>query len=163
MTTAVEGPSSGCMASTTPATAEALRAMMTMSCTPASPALPASLGATVTSLPSASSLRPRSRMAARWGPRAIRVTSSPASASRAPMSPPIAPAPKTQIFMRSRVPSGQAQTLGEADALQLARGALGNLLQQHDAPRHLEIRQMAGDEVAQLPLRGLLSFAQHDS
>ena len=42
---------------------------------------------------------PCSRIAARCGPRATKLTSAPARASCTPIKPPIAPAPKIQIFM----------------------------------------------------------------
>src|SRR5690242_410155 len=119
------------------------------------------VGVTVSSLSSDWSLRPLARMAWRCGPRAISVTSSPAADSRAPKSPPMAPAPKTQILMGPRRPSGEAEALGEADALQLARWPFGDLRQQHDPARHLEIRQAMGDEIAELPLGGLVPLAQH--
>src|SRR5262245_57213024 len=47
---------------------------------------------------------PFARIASRCAPRATRLTSWPAAASLAPSTPPIAPAPTTQTFMR-RVPS----------------------------------------------------------
>ena len=39
------------------------------------------------------------RMAARWAPRAMKLTSKPAWASLPPKYPPMAPAPMTAIFM----------------------------------------------------------------
>ena len=87
-------------------------------------------------------------IAARCGPRAMKVTSAPAAASLTPRKPPIAPAPKTAIFMRRSKP----ELLGQADALQLAGGALGDFGQEHDLARHLESGQPRGGELAQLAL-----------
>src|SRR3990172_1675631 len=79
----------------------ALSVRITTSCTPASLSLLVALTLRATcSLPSSSiSFRPSRRMASRCAPRAISVTSSPASASFAPIKPPMAPAPTMQIFM----------------------------------------------------------------
>src|SRR3989344_1695365 len=79
----------------------ALSARITTSCAPASLSLLVALTLRATcSAPSSSiSFRPFWRIASRCAPRAIGVASSPASASFAPIKPPMAPAPTTQIFM----------------------------------------------------------------
>src|SRR3989344_3787013 len=79
----------------------ALSARITTSCAPASLSLLVALTLRATcSLPSSSiSFRPFRRVASRCAPRAISVTSLPASASLAPINPPMAPAPTMQIFM----------------------------------------------------------------
>ena len=87
-----------------------------------------------------------------------RTTSAPALAQLgAPGRPPMAPAPKMQIRI-----TPQAQLLREADALQLAGGALRDLGEEHDLARHLEVGEAAGGEVAQLALGSPPALAQHD-
>jgi hypothetical protein len=49
----------------------------------------------------------------------------------------------------------QAQLLGQADALQLAGGALRDLVQDHHLARHLEIGEPLGGEIADRALVGL--------
>src|SRR6185295_12669005 len=102
-------------------------------------------------------------MAARCGPRAIRVTSTPWRASRPPIQPPMAPAPKMQSFMLALTPTlsqgerkllPEPQLLGQADALDLAGGALRDLGQDDHLARHLEVGEAAGAEVAELALGG---------
>jgi hypothetical protein len=62
-------------------------------------------------------------------------------------------------------PSGlrQPQLRRQADALQLTRGALGNLGEDHDLARYFEIRQTLGGEFAQLFFCERRAFAQHHS
>src|SRR6185369_567433 len=86
------------------------------------------------------------------------LTSWPIAASFAATSPPIAPAPTTQIFM-SRA---QAQLLGKTDPLQLAGGALRDLGEEHHLPGHLEVGEPTCAEVAELALGGRRSLSQHD-
>ena len=82
----------------------ALTARTTRSCGPHSVmSLVAAISVARTTEPSRIvTSRPRARIASRWAPLAMRVTSSPDSASVAPSNPPMAPAPTTQIFMLSR-------------------------------------------------------------
>src|SRR3972149_12275660 len=54
--------------------------------------------------------------------------------------------------LRSR--RSEPQLLGEADALHLARGALRDVSQDEDPLRHLEVGQVAGGVLSQLPLVG---------
>ena len=50
---------------------------------------------------------------------------------------------------------------GQADALELARGALGNFVQEQHLVRHLEVGESGRHEVADVPFGGGLAVAQH--
>src|SRR5437016_56667 len=81
------------------ASAGALTAKMTRSWEPSVAGSSVQRGLTTVASPSLPMRRrPRSRIAARCGPRATSATSAPEVARRAPSSPPIAPAPKMQIL-----------------------------------------------------------------
>jgi hypothetical protein len=73
--------------------------MITKSCTPSSLGSDVQRTGALTVSPSIIRRAPCSRIAARCAPRAIKLTSAPARANCTPIKPPIAPAPKMQIFM----------------------------------------------------------------
>src|SRR5690606_7085440 len=103
VTTAVPGPNiAGTSAASAP-TCCALSASRTKSCGPASAVFCTARTLLATcSVPSSSiSRKPRALIACRFAPRAMKVTSSPASARRAPRYPPIDPAPTPAIFIGS--------------------------------------------------------------
>ncbi len=105
--TAVRGPSRPPTDAATPAIDCALTATTTKSCSPSSAASSDAVTWAVTvspvlAGPGDDTRSPRSLMAASVAPRASTDTSaSPAAASRAAMTPPMAPAPTTQIRMAS--------------------------------------------------------------
>jgi hypothetical protein len=101
LTTTVSGPSSGCSCGASAVRLCALTPRNTTSAAPMVARSPVTCGRTSKSPSSLSTRSPRASMARRCGPRANRTTSAPARASRAPMYPPIAPAPAMAILMRS--------------------------------------------------------------
>src|SRR6516162_6735600 len=158
VTTTVDVPHSPLMSAATPATWCAFRPMMTRSWTPSSDILSVARTGKVRSVPPSWRRRPFSRIAARCCPRTTTPTSWPIAASFAAISPPIAPAPTTQIFM-SRA---EAQLLCQADPLELPGGALGDLGQEHHLPRDFEMGQVRGAEGVELSLGRRRPFPQHD-
>ena len=94
-TTAMPGGAAAASASTAVAVSCDFMARMTVSSgVRASSAGEAAAGMGSISVPAALvKARPRSRRAARWAPRAISATSWPVRWRRAPMTPPMAPAP----------------------------------------------------------------------
>src|SRR4029453_14231727 len=96
-------------------------------------------------------------MAARCCPRTTTLTSWPLAASFAATSPPIAPAPTTQIFM-SR---SEAQLLGQANSLELTGRPLRDLGQEHHLPRDLEAGQPRRAEAVQLSLGRRRPLPEH--
>ena len=100
--TMVSGPNRAGTLAATDAMVWALIARITRSCGPASSKLFVAFASLARySVPSAQmSLRPLFLIASRWLPWSISVTSLSERASLAPMRPPMAPAPTTQIFMR---------------------------------------------------------------
>src|SRR5581483_3082902 len=81
---------------------------------------------------------PRSRMAARCGPRATSTVSTPACVRRAPRKPPVAPAPTIAIRIAS---AGAGEGGRHMAALHLAGGGARDLVDDVDGPRHLELGQ----------------------
>ena len=106
VTTEVSGPSSGTRSATALARLWLFSAMITTSCTPSSAGLSLAASFTWCLLPPCSRVRPSALSAARCAPRATRLTWCPASASRAPMVPPMAPAPNMQMRIRESVRTG---------------------------------------------------------
>src|SRR5450755_940596 len=152
-TTIVSGPSRPRSAGRTSRSWCALTVSSTASCAPASaPSETARALEACRSRPSSSIRRkPFALIAARFLLRAMNVTSSPASESRAPSRPPIAPAPTTVIFTLSLRPrSPESQLRRQADALQLACGAFRDLVHEEDLLRHLVVGGARGDESLQL-------------
>ena len=99
--TAVSGPSSGPMPGTAPGSDWALTASTTKSCGPSSAASSDAASFVVTAPSADSTVSPRALMAASVAPRAYTQTSAPPElASPDAMTPPIAPAPTTQMRMR---------------------------------------------------------------
>ena len=99
--TAVSGPSSGPMPVTAAGSDWALTASTTKSWGPSSAASSDAATFTVTAPSADSTLSPRDLSAASVAPRAYTDVSTPALASPDAMTPPIAPAPTTQMRMRS--------------------------------------------------------------
>ena len=93
VSTMVCGPSSGAMSRATSARAGALTATTTRSCTPSAAALSAACTGTCSSPSACCSRRPWVCKAASVAPRATTLTGSPMAAKRAPIQPPMAPAP----------------------------------------------------------------------
>src|SRR6266498_4086857 len=104
-TTIVSGPTSVLSRGTIAAIEWVLRQTKTASCVPKSAgSSDAGMGKTER-FPFERSVSPSLRSASRWAPRATRHTSCPARANHAPMSPPTAPAPTTQILIFGQRPS----------------------------------------------------------
>src|SRR5487761_255016 len=103
-------------------------------------------GCTVKSPSGLTTRSPWARIAARWGPRAMRVTSSPARARWAPSSPPVAPAPRTANF---KLRSFRPERLGHESALDLARRGARDGVNNVEVAGHLEVRQPLAAEAEQ--------------
>src|SRR4051812_3676041 len=116
----------------------------TTSCGPASLIFPQARALECNSVPSSSiSFIPWLRMASRFAPRAMNVTSSPAAASFVPRYPPIAPAPTMAILMAVSVDEFLRVLVGQAtNAVDdyLDGGAVSKRARSHRSP--------AGDDVS---------------
>jgi hypothetical protein len=92
-TTGVSGPSSGAMPAATEGSAGDFTVTITASCGPSSSGLSVARGREWKVPSRASTVSPRSWIAARCAPRAMTETSAPPRAKRPARCPPIAPAP----------------------------------------------------------------------
>ena len=93
VSTMVSGPSSGAMRRATSAMAGALMATTTRSCTPSSAGSALARTGAFSTWPPWSSRKPWVCRASSVAPRATALSAQPASASRVPIQPPMAPAP----------------------------------------------------------------------
>src|SRR5487761_108203 len=113
-------------------------------------------GRAVNSSPPPRTVTPRLCIAARCGPRAMRITSSPLRERYAPSRPPIAPAPTTATLTASFRIKGR----GDRAALDLSSRGGGDLVDDVELLGHLVIRQALTRERDQLLLGHRL--LQHD-
>src|SRR5450759_6003622 len=99
-------------------------------------------GCAVNSSPPLRTVTPRLFIAARCGPRATKITSSPLHDRYAPSRPPIAPAPTTATLMSSF----RVESFGDRSALDLSRGGGWDLVDDVELLGHFVIGQALARE-----------------